>query len=176
MLFCLPNKTKVMPIYPLMCYFLSIIFSSLLFTLLQKLSPYHCSPSPPPSCSPLLPFLLLLLFYMVTYQWYFQIFVVNHLQNLCRAFCFVVAHYFLLFYRSSPVFNAFLSNLSHVLDHNFGMGTVLLPTCLPVLQFCAAPHRVVDLRYPTYSLWCLQPHPRRYWLKSVLIFLYKVQY
>ncbi|XP_050714372.1 protein unc-79 homolog isoform X4 [Eriocheir sinensis] len=78
--------------------------------------------------------------------------------------------------RSSPVFNAFLSNLPHVLDHNFGMGTVLLPTCLPVLQFCAAPHRVVDLRYPTYSLWCLQPHPRRYWLKSVLTFLYKYEY
>ncbi|XP_066975472.1 protein unc-79 homolog isoform X11 [Macrobrachium rosenbergii] len=78
--------------------------------------------------------------------------------------------------RSSPVFNAFLSNLPHVLDHNFNMGTSLLPTCLPVLQFCAAPHRVVDLRYPTFSLWCLQPHPRRYWLSSVLTFLYKYEY
>ncbi|XP_071543773.1 protein unc-79 homolog isoform X4 [Panulirus ornatus] len=78
--------------------------------------------------------------------------------------------------RSSPVFNAFLSNLPHVLDHNFSMGTLLLPTCLPVLQFCAAPHRVVDLRHPTFSLWCLQPHPRKYWLKSVLIFLYKYEY
>ncbi|XP_064117132.1 protein unc-79 homolog isoform X3 [Macrobrachium nipponense] len=78
--------------------------------------------------------------------------------------------------RSSPVFNAFLSNLPHVLDHNFKMGTSLLPTCLPVLQFCAAPHRVVDLRYPAFSLWCLQPHPRRYWLSSVLTFLYKYEY
>ncbi|XP_068237998.1 protein unc-79 homolog isoform X5 [Palaemon carinicauda] len=78
--------------------------------------------------------------------------------------------------RSSPVFNAFLSNLPHVLDHNFGMGTALLPTCLPVLQFCAAPHRVVDLRYPAFSLWCLQPHARRCWLSSVLTFLYKYGY
>ncbi|XP_069937362.1 protein unc-79 homolog isoform X2 [Cherax quadricarinatus] len=78
--------------------------------------------------------------------------------------------------RASPVFNAFLSNLSHVLDHNFSMGTLLLQTCLPVLQFCAAPHRVADLRYPVFSLWCLQPHPRRYWLKSVLTFLYKYKY
>lgn len=78
--------------------------------------------------------------------------------------------------RCSPVFNAFLSNLPHVLDHNFAMGKLLLPTCLPVLQFCAAPHRVLDLRYPTFSLWCLQPHPRRYWLKSVLTFLYKYEY
>ncbi|KAG7162816.1 unc-79-like 2 [Homarus americanus] len=78
--------------------------------------------------------------------------------------------------RSSPVFNAFLSNLSHVLDHNFSMGTSLLPTCLPVLQFCAAPHRVADLRYPVFSLWSLQPHPRKYWLKSVLTFLYKYKY
>nr|XP_045612898.1 protein unc-79 homolog isoform X4 [Procambarus clarkii] len=78
--------------------------------------------------------------------------------------------------RASPVFNAFLSNLPHVLDHNFSMGTLLLPTCLPVLQFCSAPHRVADLRYPGFSLWCLQPHPRKYWLKSVLTFLYKYKY
>ncbi|XP_047487267.1 protein unc-79 homolog [Penaeus chinensis] len=78
--------------------------------------------------------------------------------------------------RSSPVFNAFLSNLPHVLDHNFCMGISLLPSCLPVLQFCAAPHRVVDLRYPTFSLWGLQPHARRCWLKSVLTLLYKYEY
>ncbi|KAK3873352.1 hypothetical protein Pcinc_021639 [Petrolisthes cinctipes] len=78
--------------------------------------------------------------------------------------------------RSSPVFNAFLSNLCHVLDHNFNMGTLLLPTCLPVLQFCPAPHRNPDLRHPTFTLWSLQPHPRRYWFRAVLILLYKYKY
>ncbi|KAB7495482.1 Uncoordinated protein 79 [Armadillidium nasatum] len=76
----------------------------------------------------------------------------------------------------SPVFNAFLSNLPQVFDHNFNMGKLLLPTCLPVLQFCPSPHRSGDLRSPNFSLWCLQQHPRKWWLTSVLTIMYKFDY
>lgn len=52
-----------------------------------------------------------------------------------------------LLHRCSQVFNASLSNLPDVLDHNFGMGALLMPSCLPVLQFRLAPHQVVDICY-----------------------------
>ncbi|KAF2367443.1 hypothetical protein FHG87_001798 [Trinorchestia longiramus] len=75
--------------------------------------------------------------------------------------------------RASPVFNSFIANLPQVLDHNFQMAKKIIAIIVPVLQFSPAPHKVPDLRQPTYSLWMLQPTIRKAWLTSTLTILYK---
>jgi hypothetical protein len=76
--------------------------------------------------------------------------------------------------RASPVFNSFIGNLPHVLDHNFLMAKKIIAIIVPVLQYSPAVHKVQDLRQPTYSLWMLQPTIRKAWLTSTLTILYKV--
>lgn len=82
-------------------------------------------------------------------------------------------------YRTSAVFNAFLSNLPQFLDQNYKMGIVVVPTTLLVLQYCpCSSHNFVhDLQNdPSYSLWNLEPHIRRCWIMSFFVILYKVRY
>lgn len=79
--------------------------------------------------------------------------------------------------RTLPMFNSFLANLPRVLDRNFKMGTVLLPMCLPLLQYCPAPSRSSsEAAHLNYSLWCLESHSRHAWLVSVCVLLYKYRY
>ncbi|XP_024081973.1 protein unc-79 homolog isoform X2 [Cimex lectularius] len=80
--------------------------------------------------------------------------------------------------RSCGVFNVFIYNLPQVLDQNHLMGGLLMNTCLLLLHYCPCPpHYSPDCQtVPTYSLWYLEPHVRRSWLMSTLVFLYKYQY
>ncbi|ODN04336.1 Protein unc-79 [Orchesella cincta] len=78
--------------------------------------------------------------------------------------------------RSSPVFNSFISALPQVLDQNFRVGGTLLPMSLTILQYCPAPSKNAGSRYPSYSLWYLEPHVRRSWLMSLIVVLYKYEY
>ncbi|GAB6020639.1 hypothetical protein CHUAL_003310 [Chamberlinius hualienensis] len=79
--------------------------------------------------------------------------------------------------RNSPVFNAYLSNLPRVLDRNFKMGTLLLPMCMTLLQYCPAPLRsLAEAAHLTYSLWSMDPMARHYWLQAVSIIVYKYRY
>ena len=83
--------------------------------------------------------------------------------------------------RLLPVFNAFLTSLSKVLDFNYTLGTILLDTCLPLLIYCPAPDEVqydqlMRNAQPGYSLWLLNPLMRQSWLTSVMAFLYKYQF
>ncbi|XP_066903218.1 protein unc-79 homolog isoform X4 [Halyomorpha halys] len=80
--------------------------------------------------------------------------------------------------RTCGVFNVFICNLPQVLDQNHLMGEVLMNTCLLLLHYCPCPpHLTPDSQAtPEYSLWYLEPHVRRSWLVSTLVFLYKYQY
>ncbi|XP_037086283.1 protein unc-79 homolog [Pollicipes pollicipes] len=77
--------------------------------------------------------------------------------------------------RSKAAFNAFLSHLNLVLDHNFPLGSALLPLCLPVLLYSAAPSRqsAETSGRPAYSLWHLEERQRHDWLSALLTVLYK---
>ena len=79
--------------------------------------------------------------------------------------------------RCKASFNAFLSQLNHVLDYNFPLGGALLPLCLPVLLYAAAPSRqaAVAPGRPSYSLWHLEERQRHDWLAALLTVLYKVR-
>lgn len=101
---------------------------------------------------------------------YYIFFEYYLLQSRCLLYKFI--------FRCSAVFNAFLSNLAQLLDQNYKMGVMMLPTTLLLLQYCpCSPHSVVTdfQNQPTYSLWNLEPHIRRCWIMSVFVFLYKVK-
>ncbi|CAH1792396.1 unnamed protein product [Owenia fusiformis] len=79
--------------------------------------------------------------------------------------------------RSSAVFNAYLSGVCKVLDMNFPLGNILLPVSMNLLQYCPSPQRYAsDFQPPNYTLWYLEPHTRKSWLKTLLVILYKYQY
>lgn len=83
--------------------------------------------------------------------------------------------------RQSAVFNVFLSNLQQVLDQNHHMGWCMLPNVFQVLLYAPSLASVTasgaestqNIAY-TFSLWQLAAHPRRNWLMSVLVIMYKV--
>ena len=64
-----------------------------------------------------------------------------------------------------------------MLDYNFPLGGALLPLCLPVLLYAAAPSRqsAVAPGRPSYSLWHLEERQRHDWLAALLTVLYKVR-
>jgi len=79
--------------------------------------------------------------------------------------------------RCSVVFNAFISGMAKVLDHNFALGCIILPVSLAILQYSPSPQRYAsDYQPPTYSLWFLDQQTRQSWLMSLLVILYKYQY
>ena len=64
-----------------------------------------------------------------------------------------------------------------MLDYNFPLGGALVPLCLPVLLYAAAPSRqaAVAPGRPSYSLWHLEERQRHDWLAALLTVLYKVR-
>lgn len=80
------------------------------------------------------------------------------------------------------MFNVFLANLQQVLDQNHHMGWCMLPTVFQVLLYAPSLTTVAsnsaestqNISY-TFSLWQLDAHPRRNWLMSVLVIMYKVK-
>ncbi|XP_055629586.1 protein unc-79 homolog isoform X2 [Toxorhynchites rutilus septentrionalis] len=86
--------------------------------------------------------------------------------------------------RTSPVFNSFIANLPQVLDQNYMMGWLLLPTIMQVMLY--APNQGNGLLQSgtesmsnivhNFSLWYMESHVRRSWMMSLLVILYKYQY
>lgn len=81
------------------------------------------------------------------------------------------------------MFNVFLSNLQQVLDQNHQMGWCMLATVFQVLLYAPSLTTVAssngtestqNIAY-TFSLWQMDAHPRRNWLMSVLVIMYKVR-
>lgn len=89
---------------------------------------------------------------------------------------------FVVFRRTSAVFNAFLATLPQTLDQNHLMGNYLLPAALQVLLYSPSSATVSSSSNEsgptlyTYSLWRLETHVRRNWLMSVEVIMYKYEY
>ncbi|KAL9895820.1 UNC-79 domain-containing protein isoform 4-T5 [Glossina fuscipes fuscipes] len=82
--------------------------------------------------------------------------------------------------RASAVFNAFLANLPQVLDQNHLIGGHILPTVMQVILYAPNPHNLTGDAYQkqvfNYSLWHLEQYPRRNWIFTMLVILYKYSY
>uniref|UniRef100_A0A1A9X1K3 Protein unc-79 homolog n=1 Tax=Glossina brevipalpis TaxID=37001 RepID=A0A1A9X1K3_9MUSC len=82
--------------------------------------------------------------------------------------------------RASAVFNAFLANLPQVLDQNHLIGGHILPTLMQVILYAPNPHNLTGDAYQkqvfNYSLWHLEQYPRRNWIFTMLVILYKYSY
>lgn len=85
------------------------------------------------------------------------------------------------YFRSSSVFNAFLSNLPQMLDLNHLMGASILEAVLHTLLYAPSPSNIASANSESshntiysYSLWRLEPHVRRNWLMAVEVIMYKV--
>uniref|UniRef100_A0A1A9ZXT2 Protein unc-79 homolog n=1 Tax=Glossina pallidipes TaxID=7398 RepID=A0A1A9ZXT2_GLOPL len=82
--------------------------------------------------------------------------------------------------RASAVFNAFLANLPQVLDQNHLIGGHILPTVMQVILYAPNPHNLTGDAYQkqvfSYSLWHLEQYPRRNWIFTMLVILYKYSY
>lgn len=85
-----------------------------------------------------------------------------------------------LFHRASAVFNAFLANLPQVLDQNHLIGGLILPSIMQIILYAPNPSNNVADCYQNlvfnYSLWHLEQYPRRSWMFTLLVVLYKYAY
>ncbi|XP_032597645.1 protein unc-79 homolog isoform X2 [Drosophila grimshawi] len=82
--------------------------------------------------------------------------------------------------RISAVFNAFLANLPQVLDQNHLIGGLILPSVMQIILYAPNPTNTSGESYQNivfnYSLWNLEQYPRRNWLFTLLVVLYKYSY
>ncbi|XP_064549249.1 protein unc-79 homolog isoform X2 [Drosophila montana] len=82
--------------------------------------------------------------------------------------------------RVSAVFNAFLANLAQVLDQNHLIGGLILPSVMQIILYAPNPTNIPGESYQNivfnYSLWHLEQYPRRNWLFTLLVVLYKYSY
>ncbi|XP_034664279.1 protein unc-79 homolog isoform X3 [Drosophila subobscura] len=82
--------------------------------------------------------------------------------------------------RVSAVFNAFLANLPQVLDQNHLIGGLILPSVMQIILYAPYPTNTSGESYQNivfnYSLWHLEQYPRRNWLFTMLVVLYKYSY
>ncbi|XP_023177086.1 protein unc-79 homolog isoform X8 [Drosophila hydei] len=82
--------------------------------------------------------------------------------------------------RVSAVFNAFLANLPQVLDQNHLIGGLMLPSVMQIILYAPNPTSTSGESYQNivfnYSLWHLEQYPRRNWLFTLLVVLYKYSY
>ncbi|XP_017112168.1 protein unc-79 homolog isoform X3 [Drosophila elegans] len=82
--------------------------------------------------------------------------------------------------RVSAVFNAFLANLPQVLDQNHLIGGLVLPSVMQIILYAPNPTSTSGESYQNivfnYSLWHLEQYPRRNWLFTLLVVLYKYWY
>ncbi|XP_030374944.1 protein unc-79 homolog isoform X3 [Scaptodrosophila lebanonensis] len=82
--------------------------------------------------------------------------------------------------RVSAVFNAFLANLPQVLDQNHLIGGLILPSVMQIILYAPNPTNTSGDSYQNlvfnYSLWHLEQYPRRNWLFTLLVVLYKYSY
>ncbi|KAH8399491.1 hypothetical protein KR215_011704 [Drosophila sulfurigaster] len=82
--------------------------------------------------------------------------------------------------RVSAVFNAFLANLPQVLDQNHLIGGLILPSVMQIILYAPNPTHTSGESYQNivfnYSLWHLEQYPRRNWLFTLLVVLYKYSY
>ncbi|XP_017847927.1 protein unc-79 homolog isoform X4 [Drosophila busckii] len=82
--------------------------------------------------------------------------------------------------RVSAVFNAFLANLPQVLDQNHLIGGLILPSVMQIILYAPNPVNTSGESYQNlvfnYSLWNLEQYPRRNWLFTLLVVLYKYSY
>ncbi|XP_068152155.1 protein unc-79 homolog isoform X2 [Drosophila tropicalis] len=82
--------------------------------------------------------------------------------------------------RISAVFNAFLANLPQVLDQNHLIGGLILPSVMQIILYAPSPTQTSGESYQNivfnYSLWHLEQYPRRNWLFTLLVVLYKYSY
>ncbi|XP_023036491.1 protein unc-79 homolog isoform X4 [Drosophila willistoni] len=82
--------------------------------------------------------------------------------------------------RVSAVFNAFLANLPQVLDQNHLIGGLILPSVMQIILYAPSPTQTSGESYQNivfnYSLWHLEQYPRRNWLFTLLVVLYKYSY
>ncbi|XP_067614407.1 protein unc-79 homolog isoform X4 [Eurosta solidaginis] len=82
--------------------------------------------------------------------------------------------------RASAVFNAFLANLPQVLDQNHLIGGLILPSVLQIILYAPNPSNTGADCYQNlvfnYSLWYLEQYPRRNWMLTILVVLYKYSY
>jgi len=78
------------------------------------------------------------------------------------------------------VFNAFLANLPQVLDQNHLIGGLILPSVMQIILYAPNPTSTSGESYQNivfnYSLWHLEQYPRRNWLFTLLVVLYKYSY
>ena len=83
-----------------------------------------------------------------------------------------------IFFRLSPTFNAFISNLPQVLDQNHKIGLLMAPSIFSVLQNSpgsSQEYLFSDSHSLDYSLKYFYTYSRRNWLMSVIVLLYKVR-
>ncbi|XP_036229384.2 protein unc-79 homolog isoform X1 [Bactrocera oleae] len=82
--------------------------------------------------------------------------------------------------RVSAVFNAFLANLPQVLDQNHLIGGLILPSVMQIILYAPNPSNTAADCYQNlvfnYSLWYLEQYPRRNWMFTILVVLYKYSY
>ncbi|XP_053969855.1 protein unc-79 homolog isoform X5 [Anastrepha ludens] len=82
--------------------------------------------------------------------------------------------------RASAVFNAFLANLPQVLDQNHLIGGLILPSIMQIILYAPNPSNTAADCYQNlvfnYSLWYLEQYPRRNWMLTILVVLYKYSY
>ncbi|XP_036332917.1 protein unc-79 homolog isoform X3 [Rhagoletis pomonella] len=82
--------------------------------------------------------------------------------------------------RASAVFNAFLANLPQVLDQNHLIGGLILPSVMQIILYAPNPSNTAADCYQNlvfnYSLWYLEQYPRRNWMLTILVVLYKYSY
>ncbi|XP_017060784.1 protein unc-79 homolog isoform X2 [Drosophila ficusphila] len=82
--------------------------------------------------------------------------------------------------RVSAVFNAFLANLPQVLDQNHLIGGLILPSVMQIILYAPNPTSTSGESYQNivfnYSLWHLEQYPRRNWVFTLLVVLYKYSY
>ncbi|XP_043063037.1 protein unc-79 homolog isoform X7 [Drosophila yakuba] len=82
--------------------------------------------------------------------------------------------------RVSAVFNAFLANLPQVLDQNHLIGGLIMPSVMQIILYAPNPTSTSGESYQNiifnYSLWHLEQYPRRNWLFTLLVVLYKYSY
>lgn len=85
-----------------------------------------------------------------------------------------------LYCRASAVFNAFMANLPQVLDQNHLIGGLILSSVMQVILYAPNPNSSVADSYQNqvfnYSLWYLELYPRRNWMFTMLVVLYKYSY
>ncbi|XP_059218142.1 protein unc-79 homolog isoform X8 [Stomoxys calcitrans] len=82
--------------------------------------------------------------------------------------------------RASAVFNAFMANLPQVLDQNHLIGGLILSSVMQIALYAPNPNNNAADSYQNqvfnYSLWYLEQYPRRNWMFTMLVVLYKYSY